>query len=142
MQNNFSRHPQFSLREAGFLAALLIAPGLGVYSHWTKTGSGWPFGGLVAVSLVAYFLHSTDKKRARENSWRVSEAMLHGCELLGGWPGAFVAQRRLRHKVSKLSYQVVFWLIVAFHQFVAVDYMLEWKMTHSVRTFIETQARS
>jgi hypothetical protein len=32
---------------------------------------------------------------------------------MGGWPGAFVAQRRLRHKCVKRKYQIVFWLIVA-----------------------------
>jgi len=41
---------------------------------------------------------------------------LHLLELLGGWPGAFLAQRRLRHKCSKRRYQFVFWLIVLAYQ--------------------------
>jgi len=32
--------------------------------------------------------------------------------LLGGWPGALVAQNRLRHKSSKMSFLVVFWATV------------------------------
>ncbi|HSH15989.1 MAG TPA: DUF1294 domain-containing protein [Verrucomicrobiae bacterium] len=52
---------------------------------------------------------------------RVSEANLHLLELLGGWPAALLAQRRLRHKCSKGSYQFMFWLIVLGHQFVAGD---------------------
>jgi uncharacterized membrane protein YsdA (DUF1294 family) len=32
--------------------------------------------------------------------------------LFGGWPGALVAQRVLRHKSSKASFQVTFWATV------------------------------
>jgi len=47
--------------------------------------------------------------------------------LLGGWPGAFLAQRRFRHKCSKVSYQVVFWVIALTYQLVAFDSLQEWK---------------
>jgi hypothetical protein len=57
----------------------------------------------------------------------VPEARLHLLELLGGWPGAFLAQRRLRHKCSKHSYQVVFWLIVLAYQFAAFDSFHDWQ---------------
>jgi uncharacterized membrane protein YsdA (DUF1294 family) len=32
--------------------------------------------------------------------------------LLGGWPGALLAQKLLRHKSKKQSFQVVFWATV------------------------------
>ncbi|NJL23447.1 MAG: DUF1294 domain-containing protein, partial [Leptolyngbyaceae cyanobacterium SM1_3_5] len=50
-----------------------------------------------------------------ERQWRIQERRLHLCELMGGWIGAFVAQRILRHKISKSSYQRVFRAIVAIH---------------------------
>ena len=31
---------------------------------------------------------------------------LHTLELIGGWPAAFLAQRWLRHKCSKRSFQM------------------------------------
>lgn len=37
-------------------------------------------------------------------------------ELLGGWPGALIAQQKFRHKTRKVSFQVVFWAIVLVHQ--------------------------
>jgi uncharacterized membrane protein YsdA (DUF1294 family) len=40
---------------------------------------------------------------------------LHLLELCGGWPGALIAQHWVRHKVGKLSFQIIFWLIVAAH---------------------------
>ena len=46
---------------------------------------------------------------------------MHGVELLGGWPGALLAQQMFRHKTRKLSYQLSFWLIVAVHQVVWID---------------------
>jgi uncharacterized membrane protein YsdA (DUF1294 family) len=55
------------------------------------------------------------------------EAKLHIMELLGGWPGAFLAQRRFRHKCSKVSYQVVFWVIALTNQLVAFDSLQGWK---------------
>jgi uncharacterized membrane protein YsdA (DUF1294 family) len=59
----------------------------------------------IVMSAVTYWAYASDKRRAQEGEWRVSEARLHLLELLGGWPGAFLAQRRLRHKCSKGSYQ-------------------------------------
>jgi uncharacterized membrane protein YsdA (DUF1294 family) len=38
---------------------------------------------------------------------------LHLFALAGGWPGALIAQRLLRHKTKKQSFQVVFWATVA-----------------------------
>lgn len=67
----------------------------------------------LAVSLVTYFVYSVDKARAQADEWRVSEGALHLLALIGGWPGALLAQRRLRHKVRKPSFMIVFWLTVA-----------------------------
>jgi uncharacterized membrane protein YsdA (DUF1294 family)/cold shock CspA family protein len=68
-----------------------------------------------AMSLITIWAYSRDKRAAQSGAWRSSEFRLHLLELLGGWPGAFLAQRFFRHKSRKLSYQIVFWLIVAAH---------------------------
>lgn len=46
---------------------------------------------------------------------RVPEFLLHFFELTGGWPGSLVAQRVMRHKVSKESYQSEFKTCVLAH---------------------------
>lgn len=67
---------------------------------------------LVVFSLIAYGLYAKDKAAAQKNEWRVSERTLHVAALLGGWPGALLAQNRLRHKTRKTRFRVVFWLTV------------------------------
>lgn len=67
------------------------------------------------MSLVTYFLYADDKSRAKRKDWRTSEQTLHLCELAGGWIGGFIAQRILRHKSQKGSYQARFWAIVTLH---------------------------
>jgi len=67
------------------------------------------------MSLITFTVYSLDKRAARLGRPRTPEATLHVLELLGGWPGALLAQRVIRHKNAKLSYQVVFWLIGAVH---------------------------
>ena len=64
------------------------------------------------VSVIAYITYAIDKKAAIKNRRRVSEKSLHLLGVVGGWPGAFLAQQRLRHKTQKTAFQVTFWLTV------------------------------
>jgi uncharacterized membrane protein YsdA (DUF1294 family)/cold shock CspA family protein len=75
----------------------------------------WPVIVYLALSAVAFVFHGVDKGRAGTGARRVPEAKLHALELLGGWPGALLAQQYYRHKTRKRSYQVVFWVIGAVH---------------------------
>jgi uncharacterized membrane protein YsdA (DUF1294 family)/cold shock CspA family protein len=66
----------------------------------------------LAASLVAFFAYALDKSAARNDRWRTKERTLHIFALAGGWPGALAAQRLLRHKSSKPSFQFAFWVTV------------------------------
>ncbi len=66
----------------------------------------------VVTSIVAFFAYAFDKSAALRNEWRTKESTLQLFSLLGGWPGALAAQRLLRHKSAKTSFQVTFWLSV------------------------------
>lgn len=63
-------------------------------------------------SAIAYIAYALDKAAARRGNWRTEESTLHLLALIGGWPGALIAQQRLRHKSQKTSFQVVFWVTV------------------------------
>ncbi len=64
---------------------------------------------------VTFLAYACDKFFAQRDSWRIPEAMLHLMSLLGGWPGAWLAQRLLRHKSRKVSFRIVYWLTVVGH---------------------------
>ena len=64
------------------------------------------------ASAVAFFAYALDKSAARNSEDRISEATLQLFSLIGGWPGALVAQRVLRHKTKKRSFQIEFWVTV------------------------------
>ena len=70
------------------------------------------FGLYAAASLVTFMVYGFDKSAAVHDRWRTSEGRLHLLALLGGWPGALLAQGLLRHKSSKASFQLVFWITV------------------------------
>jgi len=74
-----------------------------------------PFAVLVfylVASAVAFFAYALDKSAARTNRWRTPESTLHILGLVGGWPGALLAQKVLRHKSKKQSFHVAFWVTV------------------------------
>ncbi|AFT96972.1 hypothetical protein AMBAS45_17575 [Alteromonas macleodii str. 'Balearic Sea AD45'] len=48
-----------------------------------------------AVSLLTMLLYGIDKSAAKKEKRRISEAKLHILSLLGGWPGALLAQQML-----------------------------------------------
>ncbi len=76
-----------------------------------------------AMSLLTFGLYADDKSRAKRGAWRTSERTLHLCELGGGWLGGFIAQQKLRHKTAKISYQIVFWVIIALHTVFWLDWL-------------------
>ena len=65
-----------------------------------------------AVSLLTMLLYGIDKSAAKKEKRRVSEAKLHILSLLGGWPGALLAQQIFKHKRSKSSFMRVYWVTV------------------------------
>ena len=64
------------------------------------------------MSVITFIVYAFDKHAAKTGAWRVSESTLHLLELGCGWPGALLAQKIIRHKCRKTSYQIKFWLIV------------------------------
>ena len=130
----------FGAVAAAILLLLLVLPALALAR---LPFDGLTTGGLaMAVSLLTYLCYAVDKRRAREKQWRLAESSLHLLEFAGGWPGAFVAQRRLRHKCSKRSYQAVFWLIVLLYQTVSLDFLRGWPFFFALMRAVQSSAAS
>jgi len=66
----------------------------------------------MVASLLTFIMYAVDKSAAKKGAWRTQESTLHVLSLAGGWPGALVAQQKLRHKSKKQSFRKAFWLTV------------------------------
>ena len=78
----------------------------------------------VVLSILTFALYAGDKRAAQSNRWRTPENTLLLVGLVGGWPGAAVAQQVLRHKTKKLSFRTRFWFTVIVNVIVFV--LLAW----------------
>jgi len=83
---------------------------------WLLYTSKWLLPFLVCqliVSVITMGGYAWDKSAAVKNRWRTPESTLHFLALLGGWPGAMIAQHLFRHKTQKQPFRFLFWLTIA-----------------------------
>jgi len=82
---------------------------------------------LYAVASAACFIaYALDKSAARQGRRRTPERTLLLLGLAGGWPGGLAAQRLLRHKSSKTSFLVKFWLTVIVNLALSIALQAGW----------------
>ncbi len=62
---------------------------------------------VIVMSVASFIAYGLDKRQAKRT--------LHMMAFLGGWPGALMAQRQFRHKTQKLTFRIVFWIVVVLH---------------------------
>ncbi len=98
-----------------FLPALLVVVAffVGLAILASESERRWFVGFYALMSVLSFSLYGLDRRASVRGGWRTPEARLHLVELLGGWPGALLAQWVFRHKTRKTSFQVVFYLVVA-----------------------------
>ena len=68
----------------------------------------WLVVAYATLSILCFVVYAADKSAAVAGRWRISEKTLLGLGLIGGWPGAIVAQQTLRHKIRKRRFMVAF----------------------------------
>ena len=137
--HRLSDHGRIGMLPLAGLVLLLVFPGYALSRLVTTVDWRVLAAAPMAVSIFTFFAYRSDKRRAEAGEWRIPESMLHLGELVGGWPGAFLAQRRYRHKTAKTSYQIAFWLIVLIHQSVAFDSLFGWRMAKELIRLIRSQ---
>ncbi|MEL6497375.1 MAG: DUF1294 domain-containing protein [Planctomycetota bacterium] len=72
-------------------------------------------GAYLLMSLITFIIFWRDKRAAQRGNWRTSEKTLLGLSLLGGWPGAIIAMKLVRHKTRHLRFKLGIPLIGALH---------------------------
>lgn len=100
-----TRSPRLLVIPAFLFIALAV-------SMVTEVSAGWFL--VYGIASTACFIgYALDKRAAENNQWRVSETILLMIGLVGGWPGAILAQEIFRHKTKKLAFRTLFWMSVA-----------------------------
>ena len=85
-------------------------------------------GVLLLISLSTFFVYGFDKNAAETGRWRTAESTLHLLALVGGWPGAWCAQRLFHHKSRKRSFMVGYWTTVVAHLAAATAWIVRLPM--------------
>src|SRR5690349_12582060 len=67
---------------------------------------------ILAVNALTFMLYWFDKHAARHGNSRVPEFVLLLFGFIGGSVGGLAAQRIIRHKTKKRSFQFKFWALV------------------------------
>ncbi len=113
-----SRHRDAAPSSSSSLPMALLLVGYAAllgYGVWTARIPPIALGVLLLLSLLTFFIYGFDKNAAQTGRWRTAENTLHLLSLVGGWPGAWVAQRLFRHKVCKTSFMAGYWATVLAH---------------------------
>lgn len=97
---------------SGTLAAGTTAFAIVGLLTWYGVVSSLLLYGIAGLSFLSFVLYGIDKQAARSRLWRIPENQLHVIALLGGWPGALLAQSFFNHKTRKRSFQGLFLLCV------------------------------
>lgn len=87
------------------LSLLGVLLGLGLHDHRVLSVLLCLYG---ALSVMTFLSYAVDKAAAQRQGRRIPEQRLHLLSLLGGWPGALLAQPLLRHKSAKRSFRIRF----------------------------------
>lgn len=110
----------------GWLALLLF---IFLYAALAVTGEVSHVFAVVYVfaSVVTIGVYAMDKYSSIRGGWRVSEGTLLLFGLIGGWPGAIVAQQAIRHKSKKPSFRRAFWATVVINVAVFIFLNSPWR---------------
>lgn len=64
------------------------------------------------INVMSYWFYAQDKEAAQLGKSRVPENTLHILAFLGGWPAAWLAQQRLRHKTQKQPFRKIYFCTI------------------------------
>ena len=60
----------------------------------------------IVINFITLITYGIDKHKARKYQWRISENMLMGLALIGGFVGAFLGMQLFRHKTRHMKFVI------------------------------------
>lgn len=61
---------------------------------------------LISVNIAAFIIYGVDKRRAKKQKWRISEATLFVLALIGGSVGSEIAMYIFHHKTRHMRFVI------------------------------------
>ncbi|BDT67932.1 hypothetical protein os1_21110 [Comamonadaceae bacterium OS-1] len=107
-----------------FVLLLFLWVVLGVWGVWSYRLPVWLVAAVLAVNLLTVLAYAKGLQTARNRSWRTPEPVLHLLSLLGGWPGAGLAQAVMRYRSQKPSFGTLYWCTVGLHLALLLGWLL------------------
>jgi uncharacterized membrane protein YsdA (DUF1294 family)/cold shock CspA family protein len=89
------------------------------------------------ASSLAFVFYRRDKAMAITHQRKIPENTLHLWSLIGGWPGAALAEKLVDHKSRKRSFQIVYWITIALNG-IAFFWMLSPQGSAHLRSFLNS----
>ena len=90
----------------GYILALAVFTLLGLLS-------GMVLLFISIINALTYWMYAQDKEAALLGNRRVPEQTLHVLSFLGGWPTAWLAQEKMRHKTQKQPFRKIYFCTIA-----------------------------
>jgi uncharacterized membrane protein YsdA (DUF1294 family)/cold shock CspA family protein len=102
----------FQLQAQAAALAFMALLGLG---FWASVVPAFLVLSYLVFSHLTYGVYLWDKAGAIRGAWRADPRLLYALAFLGGWPGALIAQDRLRHLTKNDRFRRFFWLATTFN---------------------------
>ena len=77
----------------------------------------------VIISIIGYVLPAVDKKRAKNDEWRIPEKTLFIVSILGGSAAMLISMKNYRHKTKHKRFMIGIPCIIVL-QLAAIDFIL------------------
>jgi len=87
------------------------------------------------ASSLAFVFYKRHRAMDINHQRRIPENTLHLWSLIGGWPGAALAEKLVHHKSRKRSFQIVYWITIVLNG-IAFFWMLSPQGSAHLRSFL------
>ena len=87
----------------------------------------------LVISTVTFIFYKIDKLSAIKGKRRIAENTLHLFSIIGGWSGAIIAQKSLRHKTKKQPFRIIFCITILINLGILV-----WLFFPEYNSFLQT----
>lgn len=73
---------------------------------------------LILINVITYYMFGEDKKRAKQQKWRIPESTLLLLALFGGAVGALLGMHNFHHKTRKWKFRILVPMCLVLHLYI------------------------